>query len=224
MKNLKVYLTVISFSLLFLVACGETSGSVEGDRPDVETTEEEVPNEEDNVETTEVEVPDKRPPEVEAPDVEPPKVEVPHVEPPKVEAPHVEPPKVKIPEVNIETDDKQITMQVPDNVLFDFDKSDLRPESKEVLDKIAEALQEYDGADVQINGHTDNVGQKEYNMNLSEERAESVRSYLESQGALDKLNVQIKGYGDTKPIAPNDTKTNQQKNRRVEIVIEPKNK
>lgn len=71
-------------------------------------------------------------------------------------------------------------------------------------------------------GHTDNVGQKQYNMKLSEERAESVHAYLEEKGALDHLNVQIKGYGDTKPIAPNDTKANQQKNRRVEIVIEPK--
>ncbi|MEI3613644.1 OmpA family protein [Pseudogracilibacillus sp. SO30301A] len=215
MKNLKLLLlSIIVLSLLFLVACGKSKDSVkDDDRSDVESPVEDAPHEEQH----NVEAPHVEPPKVEAPHVEPPEVEPPHVEPPEVE-----PPKVKVPEVNIKTDDKKITMEVPDNVLFDFDKSDLRPEAKNVLDKIAEALQEYDGADVQINGHTDNVGQKQYNMNLSEERAESVHAYLDDNGTLDHLNVKIKGYGDTKPIVPNDTKANQQKNRRVEIVIEPK--
>lgn len=198
-------------SSLLLVACGgkeEVTQSEDMKAPHVEAPEDRSPQVE--------------PPQVNPPQVEPPQVNPPKVEPPKVTPPKVTPPKVNIPDVSIDTDDRQITMQVPDQLLFDFDKSDLRPESKEVLDKIAEALEEYDGADVYIHGHTDNVGDSQYNMELSKKRAEAVRGYLEEKGALAKVRVETKGYGDTKPIAPNDSKENQQKNRRVEIIIEPK--
>lgn len=129
-------------------------------------------------------------------------------------------PDVKMPNVDIDGDEEEITLQVPDTLLFEFDKSNLKSEAKQTLDELVIVLEEYDGADVQINGHTDDSGDADYNMTLSEERAESVRDYLDERGALDEINVKTEGYGKTKPITSNDTDEGQQKNRRVEIVIE----
>lgn len=70
-----------------------------------------------------------------------------------------------------------------------------------------------------INGHTDNVGNKDYNMELSEKRAESVKDYLQGELETSEATFSTNGYGDTKPIASNDTENGQAKNRRVEIVI-----
>ena len=69
--------------------------------------------------------------------------------------------------------------------------------------------------------HTDNVGESDNNMNLSEERAHAVWDYMREQGKVDALDVHITGYGDTKPIASNEEEDGRSKNRRVEIVINP---
>src|SRR5699024_2054090 len=140
---------------------------------------------------------------------------------PEYETPNITDfPDVDLPNVKIEGDEEEITMQVPDGLLFDFDQHELRSEAKETLDEVAKALEQYDGSDVQINGHTDNQSDEEYNMNLSEKRATSVEDYLYNEGALDNVNAKTKGYGDTKPIASNDDEEGRQKNRRVEVVID----
>nr|WP_223280493.1 OmpA family protein [Virgibacillus halodenitrificans] len=112
---------------------------------------------------------------------------------------------------------------MPDHLLFDFDKSELKPEAKKILDKVIQDLQELEeGTDIQINGHTDNVGDSDYNQELSKERADAVWNYLKKNGDLNGLQVEKQGYGDTKPIASNKDEDGQEKNRRVEIVINPK--
>jgi len=134
-----------------------------------------------------------------------------------LDAPDLNPPE----EVGM-TVEEEIKMQVPDDLLFDFDESALKKEAKETLDAILEDLADLEeGTVIHINGHTDNVGESDYNMNLSEERAHAVWDYMQEHGKVDALDVHIKGYGDTKPIALNEEEEGRSKNRRVEIVINP---
>jgi OOP family OmpA-OmpF porin len=104
--------------------------------------------------------------------------------------------------------------------LFDFDKSDLKPEGKEQIKRYREeAKEELSRADkLIITGHTDNKGAPDYNMNLSMRRAESVRDYMASIG-IDPKKMEIRGEGETKPIADNSTDEGRAKNRRVEVDI-----
>lgn len=135
-----------------------------------------------------------------------------------LDAPDLNPPD----EVGMTVEDEEIKMQVPDDLLFDFDESNLKKEAKDTLDDILKDLANLEeGTVIHINGHTDNVGDPDYNMNLSEERANAVWDYMKKHGKIDALDVHIQGYGDTKPIASNEDEEGRSKNRRVEIVINP---
>lgn len=112
-------------------------------------------------------------------------------------------------------------IQVPDDVLFDFDKSDLKSDAKDTLKEVIETLEDLDDdTAVQINGHTDNEGEPDYNQDLSEERAEAVEKYLSDNGDLSHLSIETKGYGESDPIESNEDEEGRDRNRRVEIVIE----
>ena len=102
-------------------------------------------------------------------------------------------------------------------VLFDVDKYNLRPEAQEILKNLAVVLKEADIKSFEIDGHTDSDASDEYNKTLSDNRAKSVKEFLSSQGV--KANIITNGYGESKPIASNDTSEGKQKNRRVEIII-----
>jgi len=104
--------------------------------------------------------------------------------------------------------------------LFDFDKADLKPEGKEQIKAYREeAKEELSRADkIIITGHTDNKGAPDYNMKLSLQRAESVRDYLVSTG-VDPKKLEVRGEGETKPIADNSTDEGRAKNRRVEVDV-----
>ena len=104
------------------------------------------------------------------------------------------------------------------DVLFDFGKYDLRPEAREKLAKLSGIILAHPSLNLVIEGHTDNVGSDEVNQKLSEQRAESVRSYLIEQG-LAQPNVKAQGFGKSTPVVDNSTPANRQKNRRVEIVV-----
>ncbi len=103
-------------------------------------------------------------------------------------------------------------------LLFDFDKSDLRPEGEAELDKLASQLNASKEYDIVIGGHTDSVGTEEYNMKLSERRAQAVVKYLLKKG-VNNAYVGSNNYGETKPIVNNDTEENRQKNRRAEFEV-----
>ena len=104
------------------------------------------------------------------------------------------------------------------NIFFDFNKYDLKPESQVELDKVVQLLQENPTVKIQIEGHTDNVGSATDNQKLSENRAKSVVSYLNSKGIrLERLIA--KGFGATKPIADNKTEEGRAQNRRTELKI-----
>ena len=104
------------------------------------------------------------------------------------------------------------------NVFFDFDKWDLRPESYVELDRVVKLLNENPTIEIEMSAHTDSYGSDEYNFKLSDNRAKSVRDYIISKGIAEKRIIS-QGYGETKPVAPNDTDENRQLNRRVEFKI-----
>jgi outer membrane protein OmpA-like peptidoglycan-associated protein len=104
------------------------------------------------------------------------------------------------------------------NVFFDFDKYNLRPESFVELDRVVQLLKENPSIEIEMSAHTDSFGSDDYNFTLSDNRAKSVREYIISKG-IAPSKIISQGYGETKPEAPNDTPENRQLNRRVEFKI-----
>jgi len=104
------------------------------------------------------------------------------------------------------------------DVLFDFNKYTLKPGAREKLAKVSGILLAYPGLKIQLEGHTDSIGSDDYNQKLSEDRANSVREYLLSQG-VPGTTVTAVGYGKSQPIASNDSAAGRQRNRRVDMVV-----
>jgi len=104
------------------------------------------------------------------------------------------------------------------DVLFDTAKYDLRPSAREKLAKIAGIVLAHPGLQLEIEGHTDDRGSEEYNQQLSEKRASAVKDYLVQQG-ISPLSVVARGYGESMPLADNQTASGRQRNRRVELVV-----
>lgn len=104
------------------------------------------------------------------------------------------------------------------NIFFDTGKATLRDESSHELDRILPYFEKFPNLRIEISGHTDSVGSNEANQKLSEDRAESVRKYLIQQGVRIDL-IEAEGYGETTPVATNDTDEGRQQNRRVEFLV-----
>ena len=104
------------------------------------------------------------------------------------------------------------------DVLFDTAKYSLRPAAREKLARVAGILSGHPGLRLQVEGYTDSVGTDDYNQQLSEHRATSVRDYL-TQAGIAESSVTAKGFGKTEPVASNDTSAGRQQNRRVELVV-----
>src|SRR5688572_10265752 len=104
------------------------------------------------------------------------------------------------------------------DVLFDTARHELKPGAREKLARVSGILSAHPGLKMEIEGHTDSVGTDEYNLRLSERRAESVRSYLVSQNIAPAMVTSI-GFGESKPVATNDTAAGRQQNRRVELIV-----
>lgn len=121
--------------------------------------------------------------------------------------------------------DTEIQIELSGDVLFDFDKWNIRPDAEESLKKVAEVIKAYKSAKVVISGHTDSIGPEEYNQTLSERRAESVKNWLFENGGINPEIVETVGYGESKPVALNtntdgsDNPAGRQENRRVEILV-----
>lgn len=126
-------------------------------------------------------------------------------------------------DLNAEVRGREVHIAMSADVLFDFDKAELRKESRPELEKLAAVLKEYPNATARIEGHADGKGDAAYNQKLSERRAEAIRKWLENEGV--KTRLSSKGWGKTKPVAPNvrpdgtDDPQGRQKNRRVEITL-----
>ncbi len=104
------------------------------------------------------------------------------------------------------------------NIFFETGKATLTPQSRLELEKAIELLRVNPSMVIEIGGHTDNVGDDNYNMKLSHDRAKSVRDYMVNGGIV-SARVQAKGYGELNPVATNDTEDGRKANRRTEFVI-----
>ena len=105
------------------------------------------------------------------------------------------------------------------NILFDFDKSDIKPKYFKDLAKVAAFMKKHDTSRIILAGHADNVGTKEYNLKLSHRRAASVRTYLSQKEGIEESRITLSGFGFDDPIAPNDTTEGRALNRRVQGII-----
>ncbi len=128
-------------------------------------------------------------------------------------------------DLNAKVTDREIRIELAADVLFDFDKHDLRPEAVPSLQKVAEVLRSRAGSPVTIEGHSDGKGTDAYNQPLSEKRAQAVREWLVKKGGASAAGITTKGWGKSKPIVPNtrpdgsDDPEGRKKNRRVEITV-----
>ena len=104
------------------------------------------------------------------------------------------------------------------DVLFDTGSATLKPGAREKLAKISGILLGHPGLNLQVEGHTDSVGSDEFNQQLSQRRAGSVRDFLAQQG-VPGGSISARGFGKTQPAASNDTPEGRQQNRRVELVV-----
>ncbi|MCB0428983.1 MAG: OmpA family protein, partial [Flavobacteriales bacterium] len=131
------------------------------------------------------------------------------------------PEDAKYKEVKRDIDLKPIekgTKVVMNNIFFETGKAELKPESYLELNKAIQLMKANPSMVVEVGGHTDNVGSDDANMKLSHDRAKSVMDYLTKSG-IPAARLQAKGYGETQPIATNDTEEGRAANRRTEFVI-----
>jgi outer membrane protein OmpA-like peptidoglycan-associated protein len=128
----------------------------------------------------------------------------------------------RIPNTSVErVDDKTLVVHFDSDILFDFDSAALRSDSRQTVDEVARVLGEYDKTAVVVQGHTDDKGSDAYNQELSERRADAVKSYLQRSGVADE-RLAIQGLGEQYPVASNASETGRQQNRRVEILLRAK--
>ncbi len=113
-----------------------------------------------------------------------------------------------------------ITLNMPGNVTFASDSSDLNPAFFDVLASVSKVMDEFDKTVVEVAGHTDSTGSDAYNQSLSERRANSVSRYLQTQG-IDSQRMITIGMGESMPVADNSTTSGRSANRRVEITMVP---
>lgn len=113
-----------------------------------------------------------------------------------------------------------IVLNMPSNITFDRDQSDIKPQFYDTLNSVALVFQEYDQTLIDVIGHTDGDGSEDYNYDLSRRRAGSVARYLSAQ-RLDPNRFSVEGRGEQEPIASNNTAVGKAQNRRVEITILP---
>jgi outer membrane protein OmpA-like peptidoglycan-associated protein len=125
------------------------------------------------------------------------------------------PPPTPTPEPPPPPSSKRIVLR---GVNFDFDDTAVRPDSRAILDEAAETLREHPDVDIAVEGYTDDIGTEEYNDKLSVRRAQAVFRYLVNRGvAPDRMEVI--GYGESRPVASNETESGRAQNRRVELVV-----
>ena len=122
--------------------------------------------------------------------------------------------------VSVTRDGDNIYLNMPSDITFATNSSDITPGFYETLNSVAIVLNEFDKTTISVYGHADATGSDSYNQALSQRRALSVSNYLASQAVV-PARLQAIGFGETRPVATNDTVTGRAANRRVEIVIDP---
>ena len=124
----------------------------------------------------------------------------------------------ELPNATVERVGEGIKITFNSDILFDVDRTDLKSGTQKSLTEFAATLNKYEDTNVLIEGHADATGADAYNQKLSKRRADAVANYLETKGVRSK-RVDGKGYGETQPVADNDTEAGRSKNRRVEVAV-----
>jgi outer membrane protein OmpA-like peptidoglycan-associated protein len=114
----------------------------------------------------------------------------------------------------------EVKVELPADVLFDFDKAEIRPDAAAALAQLATVIRAYPRGRIEIGGHADAKGNATYNQRLSERRAEAVKRWLVERETLAGDRLATRGFGKSRPVADNGTEAGRQKNRRVEVVIQ----
>ncbi|MDQ2044366.1 OmpA family protein [Pseudoalteromonas sp. 20-92] len=122
--------------------------------------------------------------------------------------------------VEVVREGDNLRLVMPSNITFATDQSYISSGFNDTLNAIAKVMNKYEKTYLSVEGHTDSTGKDSYNMNLSRERAQSVKDYLVNQQIM-AARVSTKGYGETRPIATNESANGRAQNRRVEIQIVP---
>lgn len=138
----------------------------------------------------------------------------------------IDPVATALKELGARTTDTEIRIEMAADVLFDFDKADLKREAEPSLERVATVLRSLPASSVTVEGHTDSKGTAAYNEQLSRRRAAAVVSWLEARTTDRKTKLTVRALGASKPVAPNtkpdgsDDPDGRQRNRRVEIVVQ----
>jgi outer membrane protein OmpA-like peptidoglycan-associated protein len=114
----------------------------------------------------------------------------------------------------------ELVLRMPAGITFPVDRYDIQPQFQSTLDQVAQTLSSYDQTYIDVLGHTDSTGSDAYNQTLSDRRAQSVADYLAGHGVT-RARIGVRGYGESQPIASNDTDPGRAENRRVEIKVVP---
>ena len=129
-------------------------------------------------------------------------------------------------ELQIKETEEAVTLKLEGDVLFDFDKAEIKPEAEQTLDKVGSVISQFPEGKVLIEGHTDSKGSPDVNLGLSKRRAEAVKGWLVKKKSVPESIITTRGFGETKPVTPNtnpdgsDDTQGRQQNRRVEITVE----
>ncbi|MBC3786402.1 OmpA family protein [Spirosoma utsteinense] len=126
--------------------------------------------------------------------------------------------KRQMPNAQVERVGEGIKITFGSDILFDVNSYQLKSETKRQLTEFAQTLNKYEDTDIRIEGHADATGTDSHNQQLSNQRAKAVGSFLESQG-VKQSRVDEKGYGESQPVADNNSETGRSKNRRVDIAV-----
>lgn len=124
----------------------------------------------------------------------------------------------EVPGAKVERVGEGIVVDFEEKILFGYDRSDLSGSSEASLNKLVNILNEYPNTNIEVQGHTDSKGSDEYNQGLSERRANSVSAYLRNNG-ISGSRLTTKGYGESAPVASNDSDEGRSQNRRVTFLI-----
>ena len=123
-------------------------------------------------------------------------------------------------DVTVTRQGDELILNLPAGVTFPVDSANIQPQFRTTLDQVADTLKQYPSTFIDIYGHTDSTGSDQYNQALSERRAASVADYLSARG-VQSARIATRGFGETQPIASNDTEAGRAANRRVEIKLTP---
>jgi outer membrane protein OmpA-like peptidoglycan-associated protein len=128
--------------------------------------------------------------------------------------------EITLPGVRVRGDSTYNVYSVDETVLFDTDKSEIKPSAAETLKQITGSIgQRYGTRQVRVMGFADSRGDKDYNKELSEKRAEAVKNYLVTNGSIDASRISVEPMGEAMPAASNATAAGRKENRRVEIAV-----